>query len=65
MLNTVVVPVKHLNKTLRSLDLPLINCEIELDPSWLEDCIISEISMMLFNLLVILNQHELLMQRFK
>ena len=28
----------------RSLDLPLINCEIELDLSWSKECIISEIS---------------------
>ena len=28
----------------RSFDLPLINCEIENDLSWLEDCLISEIS---------------------
>ena len=28
----------------RSLELPLINCEIELDLSWSRNCIISEIS---------------------
>ena len=28
----------------RSFDLPLINCEIENDLSWLEDSLISEIS---------------------
>ena len=28
----------------RSLDLPLVNCEIEYDLSWSKNCIISEIS---------------------
>ena len=28
----------------RSLDLPLIKCELELDLSWSKECIISEIS---------------------
>ena len=41
----VVVPLKYLSNFLRSLDLPLINCEIELDLSWLKECIKSEISM--------------------
>ena len=31
----VVVPLKYLNKFWRSLDLFLINCEIERDLSWL------------------------------
>ena len=40
----VVVPLKYLSSFWRSLDLPLINCEIELDLSWSRYCIISEIS---------------------
>ena len=41
----VVVRVKYLSNIWRSLDLPLINsCEIELDLSWLKECIVSEIS---------------------
>ena len=32
---------------MRSLDLPLISCEIELNLSWLKECIISEISIKL------------------
>ena len=41
----VVVQVKYLSNIWRSLDLPLINsCEIELDLSWLKECIVSEIS---------------------
>ena len=35
----VVVPLKYLSNFWRCLDLPLINCEIELDLSWWEDCI--------------------------
>ena len=30
----IVVPLKYLSNFLRSLNLPLINCEIELDLSW-------------------------------
>ena len=44
-LNTeVVVPLKYLSNFWKSLDLPLINCEIELDLSWSRYCIITEIS---------------------
>ena len=44
VLNTkVAVPLKYLNNFWRSLDLPLINYEIELDLTWSEDCVISEI----------------------
>ena len=40
----VVVPLKSLSNFWRSLDLPLINCEIKLDLTWSKNCIISEIS---------------------
>ena len=40
----VVVPSKYLSNFWRSLDLPVINCEIELDLPWSKECIISEIS---------------------
>ena len=40
----VVVPLKYLSNVWRFLDLLLINCEIELDLSWLKDCVICEIS---------------------
>ena len=40
----VVAPLKYLNNFQRSLDLPLINCEIKIDLSWSRYCIISEIS---------------------
>ena len=38
----VVVQLKYLRNFWRFLDLPLFNCEIELDLSWSKECIISE-----------------------
>ena len=35
-----VVPLKHLSKFLRSLDIPLINCKIDHILTWFENCII-------------------------
>ena len=40
----ILVPLKYLSKFWRSLDLSLINCEIEIDLPWPKDCILSEIS---------------------
>ena len=40
----VAVPLKYLNNIWKSLDLPLINCKIELDLSWVRNCLISEVS---------------------
>ena len=40
----VVVPLKYLSIFWRSLDLPLINCEIELDLTWSKYCVISQVS---------------------
>ena len=40
----VVVSLKYLSNCYRSLDLALINCEIELYLSWLTNCITSELS---------------------
>ena len=43
-LNTeLVVPLKYLSNFWRSLDLPLVVCEIEFDLPWLTECIISQI----------------------
>ena len=39
----VVVPLKHFSNFWKCLDLPLINCEIELDLRWTKNCIICEI----------------------
>ena len=40
----IVVPLKYLSNFWRFLDLSLINSEIELDLSWLEVCVVFEIS---------------------
>ena len=40
----VIFPLNYLSNFCRSLDLPLINCEIELDLTWSKYCAISEIS---------------------
>ena len=40
----VVIPLKYLSNFGRSLDLPLINCEVKLDLSWSRYCIISAVS---------------------
>ena len=37
------VSLKYLSNFWRSLDLPLIDCEIEFDLPWSKECIISEI----------------------
>ena len=39
----VVVPLEYLSNFWRSLDLPLIYCELELNMRWKRNCIISEI----------------------
>ena len=38
----VTIPFKYLSNFLGSLDLSLINCEIELDLSWTKDCVLIE-----------------------
>ena len=41
-LNTeVIVPLKYLNNFKRSLDFPLINCEVKLDLTWSKHCVLS------------------------
>ena len=40
----VVVALKHLTHFWRCLDLPLINCETELDLRWTKNCVIFETS---------------------
>ena len=38
----VTIPLKYLSNFWKSLDLPLVNCEIELDLSWTKDCVLIE-----------------------
>ena len=37
----IAVPLKYLSNFLRSLDIPLINCKIELSLEWTENCVLS------------------------
>ena len=37
----IVVPLKYLSNFWRSLEMPLINCKIELSLKWIENCILS------------------------
>ena len=35
-----MVPLKYLSNFWRTFEIPLINCEINLDPNWPENCVI-------------------------
>ena len=37
----IVVPIKHLSNFWRTLDMPLINCEINLILTWSENCVLT------------------------
>ena len=37
----IAVPLKYLSNFWRTIEMPLINCEINLFSTWFEDCIIS------------------------
>ena len=37
----IVVPLKYLSNFWRSLEMPLINCKVFLELSWIEDCSLS------------------------
>ena len=39
----IAVPLKHLSNFGRSLEIPLINCKIELSLKWYENCILSSV----------------------
>ena len=36
-----VVPLKYISNFFRSLEMPLVNCKIDLDLTWTKDCVIS------------------------
>ena len=38
---TIAVPLKYLSKFWRSLEIPLINCKIELKLKWTKYCVLS------------------------
>ena len=37
----ITIPLKYLSKFWRSLEMPLIKCEVELLLSWIENCVLS------------------------
>ena len=39
-----VVPLEHLSSFWRSLDIPLINCEVSLTLTWSENCVLTDIT---------------------
>ena len=40
----IVVPLKHLSNCWRTLDMPLINCEVSLTLTWFEHCVLTDIT---------------------
>ena len=36
----IVIPLKHLNNLWRNLNIPLINCEVELSLMWFKNCVL-------------------------
>ena len=40
----IVVPLKYLSNFWRSLEIPLINCKVELSLRWYENCILSNVA---------------------
>ena len=40
----VVIPLKHLSNFLRSLNIPLINCEVELILTWSKNCVLADMT---------------------
>ena len=40
----VVIPLKHLNNFWRSLDISLINCEVEITLTWTKNCVLADMT---------------------
>ena len=40
----IVGPLKHLSNFWRTLDMPLINCEVSLTLTWYENCVLTDIT---------------------
>ena len=38
-----VVPLKYISNFFRSLEMPLVNCKIDLELTWNKDCMISSV----------------------
>ena len=39
-----VVPVKYISNFFRSLEMPLVNCKVDLELTWTKDCVISSVN---------------------
>ena len=37
----IAVPLKHVSNFWRSLEMPLINCKVHLEMTWIENCVLS------------------------
>ena len=55
----VVVPLKHLSNFWRSLNIPLINCEVELILTWFKNCVLIDKSTREANYAVDPNVYEI------
>ena len=55
----VVVPLKHLSNFWRSLNIPLINCEVELVLTWFKNCVLIDKSTREANYAVDPNVYEI------
>ena len=40
----VIIPLKHLSNFWRSLNIPLINCEVELILTWSKNCVLADMA---------------------
>ena len=40
----IVVPLKHLSNFWKTLDMPLINCEVFLTLTWSENCVLTDVT---------------------
>ena len=55
----VIVPLKHLSNFWRHLDIPLINCEVELILTWFKNCVLIDKSTREANYDVVPNVYEI------
>ena len=46
----IVVPLKYLSNSWRSLEMPLINCETELSLNWIENCVLTSSDKAIFKI---------------
>ena len=61
----VVVPLKHLSNFWKSLNIPLINCEVELILTWFKNCVLIDKSTREANYDADPNVYELIIQKMQ